>query len=98
MVLTNRCRHSAIQSQGAAKVAEQERRVSSMQADFTSREATHETNLAQARKVAQAEMERAQLRSEAEAADLRASISRLEVDLMKVGELAIFSMRRYRRM
>ncbi|KAL3960488.1 hypothetical protein ACCO45_005605 [Purpureocillium lilacinum] len=76
----------AIQSQGAAKVAEQERRVSSMQADFTSREATHETNLAQARKVAQAEMERAQLRSEAEAADLRASISRLEVDLMKANK------------
>ncbi|UNI19727.1 Type I protein arginine methyltransferase [Purpureocillium takamizusanense] len=75
-----------IQSQEAAKVSERDRRILSMQADLTSREAAHERSLVQARKAAQAEIERVQLRAEADAADLRASISRLEVDLMKTNK------------
>ncbi|KAJ6441696.1 Ribosomal protein arginine N-methyltransferase rmt3 [Purpureocillium lavendulum] len=72
-----------MQDREAASITEQERRVSSMQAQLTSREAAHESNLAEAQKAARAEIERARLRSEAELADLRASISRLEVDLMR---------------
>lgn len=46
--------------------------------------ADHEKKLAQARKTLEAEAERIQRRTEAEVADLRATISRLEVDVMKV--------------
>lgn len=40
-----------------------------------------------ARRLAQSEAERLQRRTEAEKADLKATISRLEVDLMKVSRL-----------
>lgn len=40
-----------------------------------------------ARRLAQSEAERLQRRTEAEKADLKATISRLEVDVMKVGRL-----------
>ncbi|POR33297.1 Ribosomal protein arginine N-methyltransferase rmt3 [Tolypocladium paradoxum] len=55
-----------------------------LQSQQSAKEADYQKNLAQARKTAQAETDRAQLRTEAEAADLRATISRLEVDLIKV--------------
>lgn len=43
--------------------------------------------LESARRLVQSESERVQRRAEAEKADLKATISRLEVDLMKVGHL-----------
>lgn len=55
-----------------------------MRAELAAKEAGYQKDLAQARKTAQAETDRAQLRAEAETADLRATISRLEVDLIKV--------------
>lgn len=45
---------------------------------------THQAELVKAKSSATLEAERQQRRAEAEAADLRATISRLEVDLMKV--------------
>lgn len=45
---------------------------------------THEADLTKTRSSAVAEADRQQRRAEAEVADLRATISRLEVDLMKV--------------
>jgi len=49
-----------------------------------------------ARRLAQSEAERVQRRAEAERADLKATISRLEVDLMKVGRvLALLTLPKY---
>lgn len=48
------------------------------------KDSDHEQKLAQARKAAGVDAERLQRRTEAEVADLKATISRLEVDLMKV--------------
>lgn len=75
-----------LRSQQLAKEADQERRISSMQAELMANEANHASDLAQARRAAEAEAERAQLRAEAEVADLRATISRLEVDVMKANK------------
>lgn len=47
-------------------------------------EEDHSRQMEQVRRQAKADAERVRMRSEAEAADLRATISRLEVDLMKV--------------
>ena len=58
--------------------------MSSMRAELAAKDADHQHDLTQVRKTAQAETDRAQLRIEAETADLRATISRLEVDLIKV--------------
>lgn len=44
----------------------------------------HEKQLSKASKAAEVEVDRLKRRADAEAADLRATISRLEVDLMKV--------------
>jgi len=48
------------------------------------REEEHKKQLDHARKLAESDAERFQRRTEADMADLKATISRLEVDLMKV--------------
>lgn len=48
-----------------------------------------QNQLEQARKAAEGEAEKLQRRTEAEKADLKATISRLEVDLIKVSSSAI---------
>lgn len=73
-----------LQSQHAAKAADQDRDVVRLQGQLTAMAADHEKKLAQTRKTVEAEAERIQRRTEAEVADLRATISRLEVDVMKV--------------
>lgn len=47
----------------------------------------HSRQLEQAQRQAKADAERIRMRSEAEVADFRATISRLEVDLMKVSQI-----------
>ncbi|KAG6042144.1 hypothetical protein E4U41_004948 [Claviceps citrina] len=69
--------------QQAATEAEHKRQASLAQAQFASRETQLQNDLIQAQKAATSEIERVQLRAEAEQADLKASINRLEVDLMK---------------
>lgn len=62
----------------AAKAAE------AIHADYRDKQAELQRQLDYVRKTAEAEAARIQRRSEAEMADLRATISRLEVDIMKV--------------
>lgn len=56
-------------------------------ADYIKKEAELQRQLEYVRKTAEAETARIQRRSEAEMADLRATISRLEVDIMKVSSI-----------
>ncbi|KAL7624765.1 Vesicle-mediated ER to Golgi transport protein [Parahypoxylon ruwenzoriense] len=60
--------------------------VEAIRADFRVKEAELQRQLDYVRKTAEAEAARIQRRSEAEMADLRATISRLEVDLMKANK------------
>lgn len=55
-----------------------------LQAQIKAMGADHEKQVAQVRKTVEIEAERIHRRTEAEVADLRATISRLEVDVMKV--------------
>lgn len=68
----------------AAKEAEFEKQKTVLQGLIKAKEAECEKKLAEARQSAETEAERLRRRSEAEAADLKATISRLEVDLVKV--------------
>lgn len=77
-------RPSALQELQAARDVEHERRIVSMKAEYADMEASHQDKLARARQVAQAEVEHMRVRTDAEFTDLRATISRLEVDLAKV--------------
>jgi uncharacterized membrane protein YqiK len=58
--------------------------VESLRMENTAKEAELQRQIDYVRKTAEAEAARVQRRAEAEMADLRATISRLEVDLMKV--------------
>ncbi|KAG5985116.1 hypothetical protein E4U55_001365 [Claviceps digitariae] len=62
---------------------EHRRQAALAEAQITARETKFQKDLIQAQKAALSEIERVQLRAEAEEADLKASINRLEVDLMK---------------
>lgn len=68
----------------AAKDAELEKQAAQLRKQLDAKETEHEQKLAQVRKTAEAEAERLQRRTEAEVADFKATISRLEVDLLKV--------------
>lgn len=58
--------------------------IESLRAEHNVKEAELQRQIEYVRKTAEAEATRVQRRAEAEMADLRATISRLEVDLMKV--------------
>lgn len=70
--------------QQTGKDADYERHIATVKAQFASSEIQHKNELSQAQEAARSEVERIQLRAEAEAANLKASINRLEVDLIKV--------------
>ncbi|CAM1509246.1 Fc.00g029850.m01.CDS01 [Cosmosporella sp. VM-42] len=78
-----------LQGQHAAEDADHKKQVAQLQAQQIARDSDHQKQLVQARKMAEAEAERLQRRTEAEKADLRATISRFEVDLIKVRNNAI---------
>ncbi|KAG6001212.1 hypothetical protein E4U21_004611 [Claviceps maximensis] len=69
--------------QQATMEQEHQRQTVSAQGQIKAREMKFQSDLIQAQKTALSEIERVQLRAEAEEADLKASINRLEVDLMK---------------
>ncbi|QUC23192.1 uncharacterized protein UV8b_07433 [Ustilaginoidea virens] len=69
--------------QQTGKDADYERHIATVKAQFASSEIQHKNELSQAQEAARSEVERIQLRAEAEAANLKASINRLEVDLIK---------------
>lgn len=71
----------------SAKLADQERHIASFQAQLAAREAKYQNELLQAQQSAHSEVERVRLRADAEVADLKASMNRLEVDLIKVRQL-----------
>jgi len=68
---------------------EKKRQAAAAQAQMNARETKFQSDLIQAQKAALSEVERVQLRAEAEEADLKASINRLEVDLIKVSSFRI---------
>ena len=59
------------------------------------KESEHQKQLAELRKTTSADAERLQRRAEADIADLKATISRLEVDLMKVRIILFFPISEY---
>lgn len=58
-----------------------------MRSQLSTKESEHEKQITQIRKTTEQEAERIHRRTQAEAADFKATISRLEVDLMKVASL-----------
>lgn len=70
--------------QQAATAAKHERQAALAHDQFISRETQLQNDLIQAQTAAQSQIERVQLRAEADGADYKASINRLEVDLIKV--------------
>lgn len=76
-----------LQNQVAVKDSEHAREVERMAAKLAAKDAESEKEIGRVRRVAEAEAERVQRRTNAETADLRATISRLEVNLLKVRDL-----------
>ncbi|KAH6888760.1 p115 like vesicle tethering protein [Thelonectria olida] len=72
-----------IQSQVASKENDHRKQIAQLQSQQSSKDIEHQKQLVHARKAAEAEAERLHRRKDAEMADLRATISRLEVDLLK---------------
>ncbi|KJK86957.1 hypothetical protein H633G_09202 [Metarhizium anisopliae BRIP 53284] len=70
----------------SAKLADQERHIASFQAQLAAREAKYQNELRQAQQSAHSEVERVRLRADAEVADLKASMNRLEVDIIKANK------------
>ncbi|KYK56043.1 Vesicle tethering p115-lik protein [Drechmeria coniospora] len=77
---------STLRGQMEVMKTQQEAQIASIRAEMAAKEAGHQNRLDQTRGAAQQEAERLQRRLGAEAADLRATISRLEVDLVKVNK------------
>ncbi|KAL6858653.1 ER to Golgi protein transport [Trichoderma novae-zelandiae] len=86
-----------LQGEHAAKVSEFDQRIAQMQQQLSAKDSHLQTQLAakdqylqaqlsQAQKAHDVEAERARQRAEAEIADLRATVSRLEVDVMKANK------------
>lgn len=82
--MTNGCMHSKLQAQLASKENDHRKQIAQLQTQQTAKDSEHQKQLVQVRKGAEAEAERVQRRKDAEMADLRATISRLEVDVLKV--------------
>jgi hypothetical protein len=79
--------NSKIQSQVASKENDHRKQIAQLQMQQSSKDNEHQKQLVHARKAAEAETERLHRRKDAEMADLRATISRLEVDLLKVQQI-----------
>ncbi|KAF7549994.1 hypothetical protein G7Z17_g6014 [Cylindrodendrum hubeiense] len=73
-----------LQAQLASKENDHRKQLAQLQTQQTTKDGEHQNQLVQARKTAEVEAERVQRRKDAEMADLRATISRLEVDVLKV--------------
>lgn len=74
------------ESQAATKAAELEKQMGRLQSQISAKETEHNDKVAQVRKTLEQEAERVQRRADAGLADLKATISRLEVDLMKANK------------
>ncbi|KAK7398750.1 Vesicle-mediated ER to Golgi transport protein [Neonectria punicea] len=72
-----------LQTQLASKENDHRKQLAQLQTQQTAKEGEFQKQLVQARKAAEAEAERVQRRKDAEMADLRATIGRLEVDVLK---------------
>ncbi|KAH7134831.1 p115 like vesicle tethering protein [Dactylonectria estremocensis] len=72
-----------LQAQLASKENDHRKQLAQLQTQQTAKDGEHQKQLVQTRKAAEAEAERSQRRKDAEMADLRATISRLEVDVLK---------------
>ena len=72
-----------IETRATSRIGELEREIKKLRSEATAQDA-EVTLVQQAKKAIEIEGERVQRRTQAEAADQRATISRLEVDLMKV--------------
>ncbi len=73
-----------LQSQYSIKENEYQKQIAQLRSQQTAQENDHQKQLELVRKVAEAEAEKIRRRTDAEVADLKANISRLEVVLMKV--------------
>jgi uncharacterized protein YlxW (UPF0749 family) len=68
----------------AAKEAEHEKKIASLKAAITAKDSEAQSGLVQVEKAAKAELEHVKRRTDAEIADLRATISSLEASFQKV--------------
>lgn len=69
----------------ATAEAEHEKKVASLKAALAAKDSEAQNGLAEVQKAAKAELEHAKRRTDAEIADLRATISSLEASFQKVG-------------
>ena len=76
-----------LQSQYSAKENDYQNQIAQLRSQQSAQDSNHQKQLEQIRKIAEAEAEKIRRRTDAEIADLKATISRLEVDLMKVRAL-----------
>ncbi|WXC66749.1 hypothetical protein SNK03_012529 [Fusarium graminearum] len=72
-----------LQSQYSAKENDHQKQIAQLRSQQAAQDSSHQKQLEQVRKAAEAEAEKIRRRTDAEIADLKATISRLEVDLMK---------------
>jgi hypothetical protein len=73
-----------LKSQFSTKENDHQKEIARLKSSFSTKEGDHEKQLVQLKKAMEQESEKTQRRTQAEMADLKATISRLEVDLMKV--------------
>lgn len=78
-----------LQSQYSAKENDYQKQIAQLRSQQAAQESSHQKQLEQVRKAAEAETEKIRRRTDAELADLKATVSRLEVDLMKVCTLIL---------
>ncbi|KAI6780303.1 Intracellular protein transport protein-like protein [Emericellopsis cladophorae] len=83
-------KHKAQQAESEKKlttqISEKDKELSKLREQLKSKDTELDEKVAQVKKTAETEAERLQRRTEAEVADLKATISRLEVDLMKANK------------
>ncbi|KAK0390032.1 hypothetical protein NLU13_3605 [Sarocladium strictum] len=75
-----------LKAQFSAKESDHHKELSRLKAEISAKDEDHEQQLAQVKKTVEQDAERVQRRTQAEIADLKATISRLEVDLMKANK------------
>jgi hypothetical protein len=73
-----------VQSQYSVKENDYQKQIAQLRSQQTILESDHQKKLEQIRKIGEAEAEKIKRRTDAEIADFKATISRLEVVLMKV--------------
>ncbi|KAL2214341.1 hypothetical protein CC79DRAFT_140781 [Sarocladium strictum] len=75
-----------LKSQFSTKENDHQKEIARLKSSFSTKEGDHEKQLVQLKKAMEQESEKTQRRTQAEMADLKATISRLEVDLMKANK------------